>query len=32
MLIFHIDVNMKLLGIHLKNDSFKWGGGVVVMN
>ncbi len=24
MLMFHVDVNMKRLGIHFKNDSFKW--------
>ncbi len=24
MLIFHVDVNMKRLGIRFKNDSFQW--------
>ncbi len=24
MLIFHVDVNMKRLGIRFKNDTFKW--------
>ncbi len=24
MLIFHVDVNMKRLGISFKNDSFQW--------
>ncbi len=24
MLMFHIDVNMKRLGIRFKNDSFQW--------
>ncbi len=24
MLMFHVDVNMKLLGIHFKNVSFQW--------
>ncbi len=26
MLMFHVDINMKRLGIHFNNDSFQWFG------